>query len=108
MASQPFENAGARAPQPLENAGPRAPQPLERAGPRAPRSEPMQQSGEELVKPHGIQDPRDRFSIPSNELRKEKKAELDKLDEEAAQDKNDKELEIITRGAKGIIDYNKK
>lgn len=46
--------------------------------------------------------------MPSNELRKEKKAELDKLDEEAGQDKADKELATITRGAKSIIDYNKK
>ena len=83
-------------------------QPVGQPAPMPPRSEPMQQSGEVLYKPHGIPDPRDRFSIPSNEMRKEKKVELDKILEEESQDKTDKELSTISRGAKSIIDFNKK
>lgn len=102
------EHFQAAAPRPEQMERRMAPQPVQHAGPMPPRSEPMQQPAEGYVKPHGIPDPRDRFSIPSNELRKEKKAELDKLDEEESQDKTDKELATISRGAKNIIDYNKR
>ena len=74
--------------------------------PSVPRSEPMASEG--YIKPHSIPDPRDSFSIPSNELRKEKKQELDKMDEDAEQDKADRELATIARGAKSIIDSNKR
>lgn len=83
-----------------------APQQSERAAARIPHSEPMQ--GEGYVKPHGLPDPRDSFSIPTHELRKEKKEELEKIDEEVEQEKTDKEIAAISRGAKRVVDYNKK
>jgi len=45
------------------------------------RTEPME--SEPLVKPHSLPDPKDQFSIPNHELRKEKKEYLDKLEAEA-------------------------
>lgn len=53
-------------------------------------------------------DPRDRFSMPSQELRKEKYDHLEKLKADKARAKVEKEAADIERKSKKIIDYNKK
>lgn len=53
-------------------------------------------------------DPRDRFSIPSHELRKEKYHHLEKLKDDKDQEKVDREAADIDRKSKRIIEYNKK
>lgn len=69
--------------------------------------EPSTFEADKWVNPRTV-DPRDRFSIPSHELRKDKYDRLQKMESDKEKEKVEKEAAEIAHKADRIIDYNKK